>query len=222
MFELPPLPYPYNGLEPYIDAMTVEIHHDKHHATYTLNFNAAIKEHGLEGKTIEEVFEVIDNYPPALKNNAGGYVNHNLYWAIMAPKGTAPLPTGLLAQAIDQSFGSFDAFKEKFTAAAMSRFGSGWAWLVVDKDNKLSICTTANQDNPMMNIAGNCKGFPILTIDVWEHSYYLKYQNRRAEYVANFFNVINWAAVENLFADAMAYNATHKGSCGSPSCGCKG
>jgi len=152
MFELPPLPYSYDALEPYIDARTMELHHDKHHATYTANFNAAIKGTPLEGKTIKEIFAVIDQYPPAVRNNAGGYVNHNLYWKIIGPKGTADKPTGLLAEAIDKAFGSFAAFKEKFAAAATGRFGSGWAWLVVDKDNNLSICSTANQDNPMMNI----------------------------------------------------------------------
>ena len=216
MFELPPLPYSYDALETYIDSRTMELHHDKHHATYTANFNAAIKGTPLEGKTIKEIFAVIDQYPPAVRNNAGGYVNHNLYWKIIGPKGTADKPTGLLAEAIDKAFGSFAAFKEKFAAAATGRFGSGWAWLVVDKDNNLSIFSTANQDNPMMNIKDACKGFPILLIDVWEHAYYLKYQNRRAEYIENFFNVINWAAVEELYANAIAHNAG-KGSC---CCGC--
>ncbi|MDD4819210.1 MAG: superoxide dismutase [Flavobacteriales bacterium] len=212
MFELPPLPYTYDALEPYIDARTVEIHHDKHHAAYTANFNAAIKDTPLQGKTVEEIFEVIDQYPASVRNNAGGYVNHNLYWQVIGPKGVAPKPMGMLADAINDSFGSFEAFKEKFAAAAMGRFGSGWAWLVVEADGKLAICSTANQDNPMMHIDGTCKGYPILLIDVWEHAYYLGYQNKRADYVSNFFNIINWNMVESLYADALMYYATKKQS----------
>lgn len=223
MFELPKLPYSYDALEPYIDAQTVELHHDKHHATYTANFNNALKGTPLEGKTIEEIFLDIENYPAALRNNAGGYVNHNLYWKVMGPKGTADKPTGLLAEAIDRAFGSLDAFKEKFAAAAMGQFGSGWAWLVADEKGELSIIATPNQDNPMMKLGGMQKGFPILLIDVWEHAYYLKYQNRRVEYVNNFFHVINWASVEALYADSAAYFAAKKaGKTPACNCGCGG
>lgn len=219
MFELPPLPYEYDALEPYIDAETMHLHHDKHHATYTANFNNALKGTPLEGKTIEEIFLEVENYPAALRNNAGGYVNHNLYWKIMGPKGHAEKPTGALAKAIDASFGSFDAFKEKFAAAALGQFGSGWAWLVADPDGKLSIISTANQDNPMMKLGGAQKGFPILLIDVWEHAYYLKYKNVRADYVNNFFNVINWSAVESLYANSKAYYEAKKAG-KKPDCGC--
>lgn len=219
MFELPALPYAYDALEPYIDRQTVEVHHDKHHAAYTANFNNAIKGTPLEGKNLFEIFTEVEKYPAAVRNNAGGYVNHNLYWKIIGPAGTAPRPTGALAQAIDATFGSFEAFREKFAAAAMGQFGSGWAWLIVDPQGALSILSTPNQDNPMMLLEGRQKGFPILLIDIWEHAYYLKYQNRRAEYVENFFHLINWSAVESLYANAQAYyQARREGK--TPDCGC--
>lgn len=219
MFELPVLPYAYDALEPYIDRQTVEVHHDKHHAAYTANFNNAIKGTPLEGKNLFEIFTEVEKYPAAVRNNAGGYVNHNLYWKVIGPAGTASRPTGALAQAIDATFGSFEAFREKFAAAAMGQFGSGWAWLIVDPQGALSILSTPNQDNPMMLLEGRQKGFPILLIDIWEHAYYLKYQNRRAEYVENFFHLINWSAVESLYANAQAYyQARREGK--TPDCGC--
>lgn len=219
MFELPPLPYEYDALEPYIDQQTVQVHHDKHHAAYTANFNNALKGTPLEGKSLFDIFMEVEKYPAAVRNNAGGYVNHNLYWKIMGPEGLAPAPTGQLAKAIDKTFGSFEGFREKFAAAAMGQFGSGWAWLIVEPQGELAIVSTPNQDNPMMLLEGKQKGFPILLIDIWEHAYYLKYQNRRAEYVDNFFKLINWSAVESLYANAQAYyQARRDGK--MPDCGC--
>ena len=219
MFELPPLPYAYDALEPYIDEQTMHLHHDKHHATYTANFNNALKGTPLEGKTLGEIFLEVDNYPPVLRNNAGGYVNHNLYWQVIGPVGTAPRPTGDLAEAIDRAFGSFEAFRDKFIAAATGQFGSGWAWLIVEPSGNLAVISTPNQDHPMMKIGGVQRGFPILLVDVWEHAYYLKYQNRRADYAAEFFQVINWAAVEGLYAQAQAYYRA-KAAGESPACPC--
>jgi len=194
-FELPKLPYAFDALEPHIDARTMEIHHDKHHAAYTNNLNAAIEGTELEGLSIEEILvKGIDK--PAVRNNGGGYYNHNLFWEIMSPNGGGE-PTGELADAINAAFGSFEGFKEKFTQAAATRFGSGWAWLCV-KDGKLEVCSTANQDNPLMPGVG-CEGKPILGLDVWEHAYYLNYQNRRPDYINAFFNVINWEKVAELY-----------------------
>lgn len=194
-FELPKLPYAFDALEPHIDARTMEIHHDKHHAAYTNNLNAAIEGTELEGLSIEEILvKGIDK--PAVRNNGGGYYNHNLFWEIMSPNGGGE-PTGELADAINAAFGSFEGFKEKFAQAAATRFGSGWAWLCV-KDGKLEVCSTANQDNPLMPGVG-CEGKPILGLDVWEHAYYLNYQNRRPDYINAFFNVINWEKVAELY-----------------------
>jgi len=197
-FELPKLPYAYDALEPHIDAMTMEIHHSKHHNAYTTNLNAAVAGTELEGKSIEEILMACKD-KPAVRNNGGGFWNHNLFWEIMAPN-AGGLPTGDLAAAIDATFGSFDAFKEEFSKAAATRFGSGWAWLCV-VGGKLEVCSTPNQDNPLMG--EGCQGTPILAIDVWEHAYYLKYQNRRPDYVNAFFNVINWDEVSRRFAAAM-------------------
>lgn len=197
MFTLPKLPYAYNALEPYIDARTMEIHYTKHHNAYTTNLNTALAPAGVEGKTIEEILTSLDMNNAALRNNAGGFYNHNLFWEVMSPNGGGK-PTGELAKAIDEAFGSFEAFKEAFSKAAATRFGSGWAWLCVHKGGKLEICSTANQDNPLMPNAG-CGGFPILGLDVWEHAYYLHYQNRRPDYIEAFFNVINWAKVAELY-----------------------
>ncbi len=205
MFELPPLPYTYDALEPYIDATTVEIHHDRHHGTYTGAFNVAIKGTPVEGKDIVEIFDVIEDYPAAVRNNGGGYANHNLYWQILAPNGTSERPVGEIEKAIDSTYGSYEIFRDKFTEAAMSVFGSGWAWLVVKPGGELSICTTPLQDNPMMRIGGERKGYPILGIDLWEHAYYLSYQNRRAEYIKNFFHIINWYIVDSLYMAAIKY-----------------
>lgn len=197
-FELPNLPYAYDALEPYIDARTMEIHHGKHHAAYTTNLNAAIAGTELEGKTIEEIMTLCKD-KPAVRNNGGGFYNHNLFWEIMSPNGGGA-PTGALAEAINEAFGSFDNFKEAFSKAAASRFGSGWAWLVVTNNGKLEVCSTPNQDNPLMG--EGCQGTPILGIDVWEHAYYLKYQNRRPDYINAFFNVINWNEVSKRFEAA--------------------
>ncbi|GJQ07787.1 superoxide dismutase [Capnocytophaga cynodegmi] len=197
-FTLPKLPYAYDALEPHIDARTMEIHHTKHHNAYTTNLNTAITGTNLEGKTIEEILENLDMTNGAVRNNGGGFYNHNLFWEVMSPSGGGK-PTGDLAKAIDEKFGSFDAFKEEFAKAAATRFGSGWAWLCVHKGGKLEVCSTPNQDNPLMPDTG-CGGKPILGLDVWEHAYYLNYQNRRPDYIQAFFNVINWEKVAELFA----------------------
>ena len=196
-FELPQLPYAYDALEQHIDARTMEIHHSKHHNGYTNNLNNAIAGTDLEGKSIEDILTGLDMDNTAVRNNGGGYYNHNQFWTAMSPNGGGA-PTGDLAAAIDSAFGSFDAFKEEFSKAAGTRFGSGWAWLCV-KDGKLEICSSANQDNPLMPGIG-CGGAPILGLDVWEHAYYLNYQNRRPDYVAAFFNVINWDEIAKRFA----------------------
>jgi superoxide dismutase, Fe-Mn family len=196
-FELPKLPYSYDALEPHIDAKTMEIHHSKHHNAYTTNLNNAIAGTDLEGKSIEEICKT-PGLSGAVRNNGGGYYNHNMFWALMSQNGGGN-PTGKIAGAIDTAFGSFEAFKEEFAKAATTRFGSGWAWLCV-KNGKLSVCSTANQDNPLM--ADQCGGTPILCLDVWEHAYYLNYQNRRPDYISAFFNLINWEEVNNR------YNAT--------------
>ena len=197
-FTLPTLPYAYEALEPHIDARTMEIHLTKHHNAYTTNLNTAAEAAGLQGKTIEEILHTLDMNNAPLRNNAGGFYNHNLFWEIMSPNGGG-VPTGELAAAIEAAFGSFEAFKEAFSKAAATRFGSGWAWLCVHKGGKLEVCSTPNQDNPLMPQAG-CGGFPILGLDVWEHAYYLHYQNRRPDYIEAFFNVINWAKVSELYA----------------------
>lgn len=197
-FELPSLPYSYDALEPNIDAKTMEIHHTKHHQAYTTNLNNAIAGTDLEGKTIEQI--LVDGFANnAIRNNGGGFYNHNLFWEIMSPNGGGQ-PEGEIAEAINAAFGSFDLFKEKFAQAAATRFGSGWAWLCV-KNGALEICSTANQDNPLMPEVG-CTGTPILGLDVWEHAYYLNYQNRRPDYVQAFFNVINWKKVSELYQKA--------------------
>ena len=196
-FELPALKYNTDSLEPHIDARTMEIHHGKHHAGYTNNLNNAIKGTGLEGSSIEDVLTGLDLSNAAVRNNGGGFFNHSLFWNIMSPNGGGE-PSGELASAIESSFGSFIEFKTLFSKAAGTRFGSGWAWLCVHKGGKLEVCSTANQDNPLMNGIG-CGGYPILGLDVWEHAYYLNYQNRRPDYVSGFFNVINWDAVSKSF-----------------------
>jgi Fe-Mn family superoxide dismutase len=202
-YELPPLPYPKEALEPSIDAQTMEIHHDKHHAAYVTNLNKAIAgKADLEKKTVEELIASLASVPDdirgAVRNNGGGHANHSMFWKLLGPK-AGGAPSGALAAAINSAFGGFDAFKEKIEAAGATRFGSGWAWLVVN-GGKLEICSTANQDNPLMGkaIAG-CEGKPIFGVDVWEHAYYLKYQNRRAEYLKAIWNVVNWAEVAKNF-----------------------
>lgn len=198
-FELPPLPYASNALEPHIDARTMEIHHDKHHAAYTNNLNSAIEGTEFANKSIEEILANLDAIPEdkrtAVRNNGGGYANHNLFWEILSPNKSEL--SGELKSAIDSAFGSFDAFKEQFTKAASTRFGSGWAWLVAEKGGGLSVTSTPNQDTPLME--GKT---PIMGLDVWEHAYYLNYQNRRPDYIAAFWNVVNWAKVAELYAAA--------------------
>lgn len=200
-FEFPTLKYAYNALEPYIDAKTMEIHHSKHHATYVTNFNNAISGPEFDGLTIDEIFANVSKYPAAVRNQGGGALNHSLYWSIIGPQ-SKELPEGELLEAINSTFGSFDKFKEEFSNAAMTRFGSGWAWLIVTPEKKLKITATPNQDSPVMDIA-EVKGTPILNIDIWEHAYYLLYQNRRAEYVNNFWKVIDWNSVEELYKKAI-------------------
>lgn len=197
-FELPNLPYAYNALEPHIDARTMEIHHTKHHNAYTTNLNAAIAGTELEGKTIENILSNIDMKNAAVRNNGGGFYNHNLFWVVMSPNGGG-LPSGELMIEIESDFGSFDEFKSRFAKAGITQFGSGWAWLCVHKGGKLDICGTPNQDNPLMPNVG-CGGTPILGMDVWEHAYYLHYQNRRPDYIEAFFNVINWDEVSRRYA----------------------
>ncbi|OIP50673.1 MAG: superoxide dismutase [Flavobacteriaceae bacterium CG2_30_34_30] len=197
-FTLPKLKYAFNALEPYIDAKTMEIHHGKHHAAYTANLNKAIDGTDLEGKSIENLLINLDKDNKPVRNNGGGFYNHTLFWEIMSPKGGGK-PNGNLASAIDSAFGSFEGFKERFTLAASTQFGSGWAWLVVHKGGSVEVCATANQDNPLMPGIG-CGGTPILGLDVWEHAYYLNYQNRRPDYINAFFNVINWNEVSSRYA----------------------
>ena len=196
-FELPTLSYAYDALEPHIDARTMEIHHSKHHNGYTNNLNNAIAGTQFEGMSIEEILKTCKD-TPAVRNNGGGFWNHSLFWSVMSPNGGGE-PSGALADAINSAFGSFDAFKDAFSKAAATRFGSGWAWLCV-KDGKLEVCSTANQDNPLMDLG--CGGTPILGLDVWEHAYYLNYQNRRPDYINAFFNVIDWAKVSANFEAA--------------------
>jgi Fe-Mn family superoxide dismutase len=194
--ELPKLPYSYDALEPYIDKQTMEIHYTKHHQGYVNNYNNAVTGTPLENKTLEEVFKEVSKHPAAVRNNGGGVWNHSLFWTIMKKNGGG-IPSGKLADAINSAFGNFDEFKNKFTNAAATRFGSGWAWLIV-QNGKLAVTSTPNQDNPIMDVAEQ-KGIPILGLDVWEHAYYLKYQNRRPEYIENWWNVVNWDEVASRF-----------------------
>lgn len=198
-FELPNLPYAHDALEPHIDAKTMEIHHGKHHAGYTTKLNGAIEGTDLAGKSIEDILASVGSASGAVRNNGGGYYNHCLFWEVMAPN-AGGAPSGDLAAAIDSAFGSFENFKNEFSNAAATQFGSGWAWLIV-ADGKLKVTSTANQDNPLMDIA-DVKGTPILGLDVWEHAYYLNYQNRRPDYIEAFFNVVNWNKVSELYSAA--------------------
>ncbi|SEG46044.1 superoxide dismutase [Algoriphagus boritolerans] len=198
-FTLPALPYDFNALEPHIDAKTMEIHHGKHHNAYVTNLNNAIAGTDLEGKSLEDLMKVAGSNA-AVRNNGGGHWNHSLFWQVISPNGGGA-PTGELAAAIDAKFGSFDAFKETFNKAAATRFGSGWAWLCVDTKKELCVCSSPNQDNPLMDVS-ECPGTPILGLDVWEHAYYLHYQNRRPDYISAFWNVVNWDEVSKRFAVA--------------------
>ena len=197
-FKLPDLPYAKDALEPHIDSQTMTIHHGKHHNGYTTKLNAAIEGTDLEGKSIEDILTGLDLSNNAVRNNGGGYYNHCLFWEVMSPNGGGE-PTGDVANAINDAFGSYDSFKEKFSAAAKTRFGSGWAWLCLHSGGKVEVCSSPNQDNPLMPGIG-CGGTPILGLDVWEHAYYLNYQNRRPDYVSAFFNVINWDEVNKRYA----------------------
>ncbi len=198
-FTLPELGYAHDALEPHIDARTMEIHHGKHHAGYTSKLNAAVEGTALEGQSIEEILANVSSAVGAVRNNGGGYYNHCLFWEVMSPNGGGE-PSGELADAINSAFGSFDNFKTEFSNAAATRFGSGWAWLCV-KDGGLCVCSSPNQDNPLMDVS-DCHGTPILGLDVWEHAYYLNYQNRRPDYIAAFFNVVDWTVVANKYAAA--------------------
>ena len=204
-YTLPDLPYPADALEPHIDAQTMQIHHDKHHGAYVKNVNAALEGKGVAEQSIEDLCRNIAQVPEdirnAVRNNGGGHANHSLFWTIMSPQGGGE-PSGELAAAIDAELGGFAAFKEAFSKAAATRFGSGWAWLCVKDGSKLCVCSTPNQDNPLMQGVVECTGTPILGLDVWEHAYYLKYQNRRPDYVAAFFNVVDWDAVAKRYAAA--------------------
>ena len=198
-FELPKLPYAYDALEPHIDARTMEIHHGKHHNGYTTNLNNAISGSDLEEHSIESILTSLDLDNGAVRNNGGGFYNHRLFWNVMSPNGGGT-PSGALAEAINTAFGSFEGFKDAFAKAAASRFGSGWAWLCVHKGGAVDVCSTPNQDNPLMPGIG-CGGFPVLGIDVWEHAYYLNYQNRRPDYIQAFFNVVDWNKVSEFYAE---------------------
>lgn len=200
MFKLPELKYNYKDLEPHIDAMTMEIHHSKHHAGYTKKFNAAIEGTDLENSSLEDIFANVSNHSTAVRNNGGGYYNHNLFWENLSPNGGGN-PKGEIAEAINNEFGSFEKFQEEFNNAAATRFGSGWAWLILNKDGKLEVCSTPNQDNPKMDLAES-HGEILLAIDVWEHAYYLKYQNRRPDYINAFWNVVNWEEVNKRFLES--------------------
>ena len=196
-FTLPALPYAFNALEPHIDARTMEIHHGKHHNAYVTNLNNAVAGKPEENLSIEEICKNVSKYPAAVRNNGGGHYNHTFFWNILGPNAGGK-PSGALAEAIDSAFGTFDEFKAKFAAAGVGRFGSGWAWLIVDGSGKLQITSTPNQDNPLMDVA-EVKGKPVLGLDVWEHAYYLNYQNRRPDYIAAFWNVVNWNEVAKKF-----------------------
>jgi len=199
-FELAPLPYASDALEPFIDQTTMEIHHGKHHQTYVTNLNNAVSGNELANHSIEEILQNISKHPVAVRNNGGGHWNHTFFWNILK-KNEGGKPTGALASAIDQKFGSFDSFKEEFAKAGAGRFGSGWVWLIVESNGELSITSTPNQDNPLMDVSDK-KGTPVLGLDVWEHAYYLKYQNKRPDYIAAFWNVINWEAANQHYEAA--------------------
>ncbi len=198
IFELPSLPYPIEALEPHVDAATMSIHHGKHHAAYVNNLNAALEQAPAAHASLEEILANISQYSPAVRNNGGGHWNHSFFWTLMSQQGGGA-PSGALAAAIDATFGSFEGFKTQFAQAAATRFGSGWAWLVVKEDGSLAVSSTPNQDNPLMDVA-DVKGTPILGLDVWEHAYYLHYQNRRPDYVAAWWNVVDWNRVADLYA----------------------
>jgi superoxide dismutase, Fe-Mn family len=199
-FVLDPLPYANDALEPHFDKMTMEIHHDRHHNTYVTNLNNAVTGSPMEGHSIEDLLKNVSQHPVAVRNNGGGHYNHTLFWKLLSPNAGGQ-PVGSLAEAINKKFGSFEAFKEEFAKAATTRFGSGWAWLIVDESGELAVTSTPNQDNPLMDVAEK-KGKPVLGLDVWEHSYYLKYQNKRPDYISAFWHVANWQEAEKLYQAA--------------------
>lgn len=201
-FELPQLPYAHDALEPHFDTLTMQIHHGKHHNAYVTNLNAALAGTENEGKSLIELLATISTLSPAVRNNGGGHFNHSLFWQILSPNGGGE-PTGKIGEAITATFGSYDKFKEEFTKAATTRFGSGWAWLCVKPDKTICICSSPNQDNPLMDLS-ECPGTPILGLDVWEHAYYLHYQNRRPDYIAAFYNLINWTEVNRMYEAALS------------------
>ena len=201
-YKLPELPYSYDALEPHFDAATMEIHHSKHHQGYTNKLNAALEEAGLTDKNIEDLFGTTSKLSTGIRNNGGGFYNHSLFWSVLSPNGGGE-PKGKVAEAIQESFGSFDAFKDTFNNAAATRFGSGWAWLIVDENKKLKVTSTPNQDNPLMDVATD-NGTPILGLDVWEHAYYLNYQNKRPDYILAFWNIVNWDEVEKRYLAAIS------------------
>jgi len=201
-FVLPEMPYAYDALEPHIDAKTMEIHHTRHHKAYVDNANAALEAQGVTGKTLGQILAEVSKYGAAVRNNGGGHYNHSLFWNLMAPAGKGGEPSKELFAAIDRDLGGLDAFKKAFADAAVKRFGSGWAWLIVTADKKLAVVSTPNQDNPLMDIA-EVKGTPILALDVWEHAYYLKFQNKRGDYIQTWWNVVNWNEVNRLFGEAV-------------------
>lgn len=201
-YKLPELPYSYDALEPHFDAATMEIHHSKHHQGYVNKLNAALEEAGLTDKNIEDLFGTTSKLSTGIRNNGGGFYNHRLFWSVLSPNGGGE-PKGKVAEAIQESFGSFDAFKDTFNNAAATRFGSGWAWLIVDENKKLKVTSTPNQDNPLMDVATD-NGTPILGLDVWEHAYYLNYQNKRPDYIQAFWNIVNWDEVEKRYLAAIS------------------
>ena len=201
-YKLPELPYSYDALEPHFDAATMEIHHSKHHQGYTNKLNTALEEAGLTDKNIEDLFGTTSKLSTGIRNNGGGFYNHSLFWSVLSPNGGVE-PKGKVAEAIQESFGSFDAFKDTFNNAAATRFGSGWAWLIVDENKKLKVTSTPNQDNPLMDVATD-NGTPILGLDVWEHAYYLNYQNKRPDYIQAFWNIVNWDEVEKRYLAAIS------------------
>ncbi len=201
-FTLPPLPYPADALEPHMDSATMIVHHSAHHQGYVNNLNKAVSDHPqLEGKSLDEILSMVSQYPATLRNNAGGHYNHLLFWQVMAPEGEGGEPSAALSAAIERDFGSVDVMRERLSQAAVSTFGSGWAWLVLDQDGKLQVGSSANQDNPLMDDS-DMAGTPVLGIDVWEHAYYLKHKNRRGDYVSAFWNVVNWNEVNRRFDEA--------------------
>ncbi len=200
-FVLDPLPYANNALEPHFDALTMEIHHDRHHNAYVTNLNNAVTGTEFDGKSLEDLFANMSKAPMPIRNNGGGHYNHTLFWNILSPNGGG-VPSGALGDAINATFGSFDSFKDEFKKASIGRFGSGWAWLIVKADGSIAISSTPNQDNPLMDVA-DVKGAPILGLDVWEHAYYLKFQNKRPDYVDSFWNIVNWATVSERYSAAL-------------------